>query len=155
MTLSSKILAALFLAATPALPALAGDITVVDAYARVSTPMSKSGAAFMQIDNAGATPDRLVSAASDSAKVAELHTHIEGANGVMMMRAVPEGFAIPAHGTHMLARGGDHVMLMGLTRSLKQGDVIHLTLTFEKAGKVEVTLPVDNAREGSMAKTTN
>ena len=154
MPLSRPILAAAtaVLVAVFALPALAGDITVKDPYARVSSAISKSGAAFMEIDNSGATPDRLISVTSDAAKVAELHTHVEGANGVMMMRAVPEGFPVAAHGKHMLARGGDHVMLMGLTKPLKEGDVIHITLTFEKAGKITVEVPVDNTREGPIAK---
>jgi copper(I)-binding protein len=46
-------------------------------------------------------------------------------------------------------RGGDHIMLMGLTRAFKDGDMIHLTLTFEHAGVVDVDVPVDNARTGA------
>ncbi|MER3484909.1 MAG: hypothetical protein C4345_01930, partial [Chloroflexota bacterium] len=37
--------------------------------------------------------------------------------------------------------GGYHIMLIGLTRDLKAGDRYELTLQFEKAG--EVTLTVD------------
>jgi hypothetical protein len=67
----------------------------------------------------------------------------------MQMMHVPEGFAIPAGGEHALARGGDHVMLMGLTREVADGDVINLTLVFEKAGEIVVEAPVDNARKAA------
>ena len=50
----------------------------------------------------------------------------------------------------MLARGGDHVMLMGLTGPLKDGDSFPLTLTFEHAGNVTVDVVVDSARDATM-----
>ena len=130
-----------------ALPALAEGITIHEPYARVSTMMSKSGAAFMVIENTGATEDRLIAASSDVAEKVELHTHKEDAQGVMQMLEVPEGFAIPAGGSHALARGGDHVMFLGLTRSLKDGDLVTLSLTFEKAGVVTLDVPVDMTRK--------
>ncbi len=128
-----------------ALPANADDgIHVDDAYAR-ATP--QSAAVFMAIVNHGPDADRLLSARTDAAGMAGLHTHAETADGVMTMPDVPEGFAIPGHDAHVLARGGDHVMLMGLTRPLKQGDTIRLILTFERAGEVTLEVPVDNDRK--------
>jgi copper(I)-binding protein len=127
-----------------AAPAFA-DITVSDAYARASTPMAKSGAAFMTITNTGEA-DRLIGVESDAADRVELHTHISDANGVMKMTHVEEGFEIPAQSTHLLERGGDHVMFMGLTAPFEEGKTVHVTLTFEKAGPVEVDIPVDLAR---------
>jgi len=130
-----------------AMPAFAGDIMVEDAYARTSTMMSKSGAAFMMLMNHGAEDDRLVSASSDVAQRVELHTHKEDANGVMQMLKVEEGFPIPAGGMHALARGGDHVMFMGLNRQLAQGDIVTVTLSFEKAGDMTIEVPVDLERK--------
>ena len=130
-----------------AMPAFAGDIMVEDAYARTSTMMSKSGAAFMVLMNHGDEDDRLVGATSDVAKRVELHTHKEDANGVMQMLKVEEGFPIPAGGMHALARGGDHVMFMGLNRQLEQGDIVTVTLSFEKAGDMTIEVPVDLERK--------
>jgi periplasmic copper chaperone A len=138
-----------FLAATAAtlafaLPAAADDgVLIEQAYARAS---AHSGAVFMVIANHSAVDDRLVLVSTDAAKLAELHTHKEDANGVMQMMAVPEGLVIPAEGEHALARGGDHIMLMGLSNPLKAGDTVHLTLTFEHAGVVEVDVPVESDR---------
>ena len=133
-------------AALWALPALAdGTITVSDAYARFM-PGSMAGAAFMTIENTGDSDDRLVDAAAEVAEKVELHTHKHGSDGTMQMVHVPEGFAIPAHGTHVLERGADHVMFMGLKEMPADGATVHLTLTFEKAGAIELDVPVDNAR---------
>lgn len=148
MTLLKSLLAAT--AMVVALPAFAQDITITDAYARTSGMMAKSGAAFMVIENHAAADDRLVSATSDVAQRVELHTHIAGADGVMQMVEVPEGFVVPAQGSHALARGGDHVMFLGLTRELEQGDKVSVTLTFEKAGPMTVEIPVDLARKDGM-----
>ncbi len=133
---------------TLALPAFAGDmIKVMDPYARAASPNAKSGAAFMMLMNHGDTDDRLIAATSDVAKKVELHTHIEKADGVMQMRHDPDGFEIPAGGGHALQRGGDHVMFMGLNKSLNDGDTVSVTLTFEKAGDITVEIPVDLSRK--------
>ncbi|PWE32025.1 copper-binding protein [Maritimibacter sp. 55A14] len=128
------------------MPALAGDIAISDAYARAATPTAKTGAAFMTIANSGSEPDRLIGVTTEAAAKAELHTHTQTSDGMMQMRAVEDGFAIPAGGMHMLARGGDHVMLMGLTAPLRHGDEIEMKLRFEKAGDIAVTIPVDLER---------
>lgn len=130
-----------------AMPAWAESaITVHDAYARVATKVSKSGAAFMVIENASDTADQLIGVKSDIAKRVQLHTHVDDGNGTMQMRHVEEGFVIPANGTHQLGRGGDHVMFMGLTQGLKHGDVVSFTLVFENAGEVSLDVPVDLER---------
>lgn len=134
-------------AATAALFALpvSADIVINDAYARVASPMAQSGAAFMGIQNTGAEGDRLVSARSDVAQRVELHTHIADGD-VMRMVEVEEGFEIPAGETHMLERGGHHVMFMGLNRQLAHGDEVAVTLVFENAGEMDVIIPVDLER---------
>ncbi|MFW2588028.1 copper chaperone PCu(A)C [Sagittula sp. SSi028] len=131
-----------------ALPAFA-EISVSDAYARASSPTAKAGAAFMMIENTGAEEDRLLSAESDVAARVELHTHKDLGDGVMKMMHVEEGFVIPAGGMHALKRGGDHVMFMGLNRSLTEGESVSVTLTFEQAGEVTVEVPVDLTRQDS------
>ena len=150
MTVTRAISAAL-LALVVSGPAFA-EITIEDPYASSASPMAKTGAAFMKIMNSGEEADRLVSAASDIAQRVELHTHIETGDGVMQMVEVEEGFVIPAGGMHALARGGDHVMFMGLNEPLENGETISGSLTFEKAGPMTVEIPVDLERvpEGGM-----
>jgi len=128
-----------------ALPAVADDIMVMDPYARVSRPGGPTGAIFMVLHNMGDTEDRLIAAQTPVAQLVQIHTHIED-NGVMKMRKIEGGIPLPAGGMHELARGGDHVMLMGITENLIDGTTIPLTLTFEVAGDVTLEVPVDNNR---------
>ena len=129
-----------------ALPAVAADthapIGVTDGFVLVSHEHAQSGAAFMRLENRQGVDDRLIAAASDVAQRVELHTHTEDAQGVMRMVEVEEGFPLPAGGHHDLARGGDHVMFLGLTRPLAQGDSVTLTLEFEQAGALTLELTV-------------
>lgn len=147
MSFKTTVLAAV--AAALAFPALAdmAKIIVDDPYARSSGAMASSGAAFMTLMNHTDQDDRLIAASSDAAARVELHTHKENSDGVMRMMEVKEGFAVPAGGMHALARGGDHVMLMGLTAPMEQGGTVTLTLTFEKAGEITVDVPVDLERK--------
>jgi periplasmic copper chaperone A len=146
MSFKSTILAATA-AIVMASTAFAEGVEVHDAYARSASEMAATGAAFMVIHNHGGAPDRLVGASSDIAARVELHTHREDSNGVMRMIHVEEGFDLPTDGEIIMERGGHHVMFMGLTKPLKQGDVIDLTLTFETAGDVVVQVPVDLERQ--------
>jgi hypothetical protein len=137
---------ALLAGACALIPALASaQVAIEDPYARAASPSAISGAAFMQIMNMGEAEDRLVAAASDVAERVELHTHVMDGD-VMRMVEVEEGFAVPAGESISLERGGMHVMFLGLNRPLTQGDEVEVTLTFEQAGDVTVTIPVDNER---------
>ncbi|MEJ2028685.1 MAG: copper chaperone PCu(A)C [Maritimibacter sp.] len=139
------------MAASFALPAFAGsEISIEDAYARSSGMTAMAGAAFFAIHNTGDEDDRLVAASSDVAKMVQLHTHIIDDDGVAKMREVPDGFPVPAGGDHMLARGGDHVMFMGLKAPMNDGDIVHVVLTFEKAGDIALDIPVDLNRDDAM-----
>lgn len=137
-------------AACVSLPALAADIMIDDAYFRSNGPNAKVGAAFMHILNLGETEDRLIAVKSDLAKRVELHTHKE-TDGVMKMTELEDGIVLPAGGMAMLKRGGDHVMFMGVTEPLKDGAEIDVTLIFEQAGEIKVTLPVDRTRKEKKA----
>lgn len=135
-------------AALLGLPAFAQDgIQITQAYARSLGGVGSSGAIFFEIENTSDKDDRLIDVTSDVAQKVQLHTHKAGADGVMQMLHVPEGFPVAAMAKHALARGGDHVMLMGLTRDLNDGDLISLTLTFESAGQMVIEVPVDNTRK--------
>ena len=149
--------AAAALALMLAAPAFAQEhpegLHIHDVYARSNGAVGGSGAVFFMIHNNTETDDRLIAVATDVAQKAELHTHVESADGVMQMVQIEGGIALPSGEMHELARGGDHVMLMGLTRALKDGDQFSLTLTFEKAGEVQIEATIDNARkpgEGGM-----
>jgi len=118
-------------------------MVIAHSFARANGASAKAGAAFMIIKNFTDDDDRLIGVVSNVSKKTELHTHKIDANGVMKMGPIAGGLAVPAHSQIELKRGGNHVMMMGLNRSLNQGDVVTLTLTFEKAGEMVMDVPVD------------
>jgi copper(I)-binding protein len=92
----------------------------------------------MVINNSGAEAYALIGAtvSADLVEVVELHTVVEE-GGVMKMSPV-EKIEVPANGEVMLKPGSFHVMMIGVKQELKPGDLVKLSLTFEKAGTVEL-----------------
>lgn len=136
MKTMTAIAAALLFAA----PACAADLSVSDAFLRASPKVGNVGAGFVTITNTGATADRLMGASADVSKRVELHTHIKDGE-IFRMRQV-ESIAVPAGGKTELKPGGDHIMFIDLTAPLKEGQKVPVTLSFEKAGKITVEVPV-------------
>lgn len=122
-------------------PAAVGDLRILQPWARAGAGQAKTGAAFMTIANIGGTDDKLVAASTANAKKTEIH-ETTMADGVMKMRMLMGGLAIPAGGKVELKPMGLHVMLMGVTEKLVEGETLVLTLTFEKAGSVDVAVPI-------------
>lgn len=131
----------LALAAGAASPgsASAQSIQVVDAWSRPTPPGTDVGVAYFTIRNSGKS-DRLLRVSSPVAKRAELHISAMK-DGVMTMEglgSVDVGSGAPV----AFEPSGKHVMLMGLKRPLKEGDVFPLTLTFANAGPVQTSVRV-------------
>lgn len=117
------------------------SISIEKPFSRATPGGSKVGVGYMTITNKGAAMDRLLSASSPAAGKVEIH-EMTMQGGVMKMRELPSGLPIEAGKTISLAPGGYHLMLMGLKAPLKQGNKVPVTLNFEKAGKIDVTLDV-------------
>jgi periplasmic copper chaperone A len=145
IVLSTRLLAALALALAAG-AALAHDYTVghlsiAHPYARPTPPGARTGGAYFTVRNNGTQPDRLVRVASPAAQSVELHSMTMDGN-LMKMRAVP-ALDIPAGVTVTLGSGGYHVMLVNLAHPLTVGSNVPLTLTFERAGSIDVSAPVE------------
>jgi periplasmic copper chaperone A len=118
----------------------AKTLKVEGAFARATIGAGKTGAAYLTIHNPTSEADRLIGASTSAAKRVAPHTHLHE-DGVMKMRPI-KAVEIPAHGMAELKPGGDHLMLMGLKAPLKKGAEFSLTLKFEKAGAVSVTVKI-------------
>ena len=129
--------------ADPAFPqaTATSTITIEQPWARATASGAQTGAVYMTLDNKASSPDRLTGASSDVADKLQIH-EIKVENGVMQMRELAGGLSIPAGGSVMLKPGSYHVMLIGLKKPLTAGEKIPLTLTFEKAGNISVTVSV-------------
>jgi periplasmic copper chaperone A len=119
----------------------AGDLVITQAWTRATPGGAKIGGGFLTIENKGSSPDKLIGASADGAGKIEVH-EMATTEGVMKMRPVEGGLAIEPGKTVKLAPGGYHLMMMDLKSPLKQGDKLPITLQFEKAGKVAVTLDI-------------
>jgi periplasmic copper chaperone A len=144
------IVTAFIVVVAPALAQAAGTITVEQPWARATPAGAKTGAVYMTLDNKSATGDRLTGASSDVADKLQIH-EMKVENGVMQMRELAGGLPIPAGGSVMLKPGSYHVMLIGLKKPLTPGETFPLTLTFEKAGTISVTVPVQAMAAGQGA----
>ena len=124
-----------------------GDIHVEHAFATPSLAGSSNGAAyFASLENAGDKADRLVRASTPVAASVELHSMAMDAQGVMRMREV-DGIALaPKAAIKMRPGQGFHLMMIGLREPLKEGATFPMTLTFERAGKLEVKVVVQTPR---------
>lgn len=116
-----------------------GALEISGGFTRATLPNAPVGGGFLTITNTGAEGDRLVSASAPIAKETQIHEMaMEG--DVMKMRQLKDGLDLPAGETVTLEPGGFHLMFMGLNGAIAEGDVVPVTLTFEKAGTVTVEL---------------
>ena len=121
-----------------------GDLTIGHPWSRATLPGAKVAAGYLTVKNTGSTPDRLVSVTADIAGKGEIH-EMTVKDGVMNMRPLAGGIEIPAGGEVKLEPGSYHVMFMGLKAPAVEGVKFPGTLTFEKAGTVEVEFAVEKA----------
>ena len=119
----------------------AGALDIKDPWARATVPGQANGAGYLEVDNMGSTPDRLVSVHSDAAQKVEMHT-MTMENGTAQMREVDGGVEVPAGGKVTVAPGGYHLMFVKLKAPFAAGASVPVVLTFQKAGDVKVMMPV-------------
>jgi copper(I)-binding protein len=118
----------------------ASGISIEHVWARASAGTATTGAAYLTVTDTG-RPDRLVGASTPAATSAQLHETIHD-NGVMKMRPVAAVELAPGKPV-TFSPGGYHVMLIGLKAPLKAGDSVPLTLNFEHAQPITVTIQIE------------
>jgi len=120
--------------------------TVTDAWVR-SNP-NGMGAAYFSITMP--SDDRLISAAVDPSIAARIEVHevIEDA-GLMRMREVDGGIALPAGESVEFRPGGYHLMLLDMPAMLEVGSTVTLTLRFATSAQLVIEAEV---REGMDAE---
>jgi len=126
-----------------------GSIEIHHPYAQTTRPGMRNGAVyFLSIQNKGETPDRLLSAQSSVAERVELH-RMSMDGQIMRMREVESIGLLPNE--KLSFRHGQsnnyHIMLLNLKASLKEGDRFLVSLRFENAGEIEITVHVQNLKE--------
>lgn len=134
----TALLIAVILALSP-LSAMAEDaVRINDPWARATILSSRPGAAYLTIESA--RDDRLLTVESPVADRVMIHA-TENNDDINRMVHL-DALDLPAGEPVALAPGGTHLMLMGLNERLTEGARFPLTLRFERAGEVTVTVPV-------------
>ena len=120
-----------------------GPIKIEQPWSRATPKGATIAAGYMKITNTGTTPDRLV---GGSAPFGKFEIHEMAMDGkVMKMRELRDGIEIKPGATVEFKPGSYHLMFTGLARPLTAGQRLKGTLTFEKAGTVEVEYLVQAA----------
>lgn len=119
-------------------------VQVESPWMRPTIGRSTSSAAYMTLENRGSQPDQLVAASSPAAGKVELHENIRDGD-VMKMREV-KTIEIKPGDKIELKPGGLHMMLFDVKAPLKPGQSVPMTLRFERAGEVQVEVPVRQAK---------
>lgn len=115
-----------------------GGLEIADAWARASA--TRTGAAYLTLENKGSEADTLIEVRSPVAERVEIHD-MTMEDMVMRMRRL-DNLPVAAGESVQLAPGGKHIMLIGLSGPLEEGATVPLTLVFEKAGELAVEAPV-------------
>jgi copper(I)-binding protein len=130
-----------------------GEIIIAHPYAYPSIPGANNGVAYIKsIKNEGSNTIKLLRASSAIAQGVEIHQMKMDGN-TMKMRAI-QYLEIPANSEIKLDAGnpqGLHIMLIGIKRTLKEGDRFPLILQFDDDQKVEVEVWVE--RQGNHLST--
>ncbi|MFD4660182.1 copper chaperone PCu(A)C [Kitasatospora sp. NPDC058444] len=109
-------------------------ISVADSYIPLP-PAGGMAAGYLTVRNDGGQ-DELLKVTSPAAGSVTMHRSTESS-----MEQV-DSLDVPAHGALKLARGGNHLMIMGWQKAPAIGDELELDLTFSKSGTISVRVPV-------------
>lgn len=142
------LLAATLLGTFPAFAQTAA-IQVEQPWARATPGAARSGAVYLTLTDHGAA-DTLTGASTPVAGMAMIHESVVD-NGVSKMRML-DGVKLPPDAAVTLKPGGIHIMLTELTAPLRVGASFPLTLTFEKAPPLTVTVRVMQVGAAGPAK---
>lgn len=119
---------------------MAAGVTLNDQWA--SAADAGMAAMFGTFSNTGHHAAHIVAGHSPAAGSVEIHEVVADEGGTKMMRPKSGGLTVPAEGTHELAPGGDHLMLMDLRQPLRPGAEVTLTVVFEDGSELPVTAQI-------------
>ena len=98
---------------------------------------------YMKLKNGGTASERLLRATTTLADKIDL---IEPRTlGSMALPTVATALSVPARGELVLNADGPHLLLSGVKKRLNAYDSFKITLVFERAGRMEIEVMVEEA----------
>ena len=120
-------------------------IVIQNTMIKTTPPGINNSAAYLTILNNSDKDIILTDVASDAAQLVEMHEHIMS-NGAMKMQRI-EPLKIEANGSVKFQPGGYHIMFIGVTQNIKDGDKIDITLSFDDGTKKIISSIAKNKYE--------
>jgi len=133
-------------AATQAHEYAAGNIDIDHPWTRAVPAGAQTAAGYATITNTGQEPDRLIGGSAAGAEAVEVH-EMSMQDGVMRMRQLEKGLEIAPGETVELKPGSYHLMMIGLNAAYEEGETVKGSMTFEKAGTVDIEFVVEGMGE--------
>ncbi|WP_298773249.1 copper chaperone PCu(A)C [uncultured Shewanella sp.] len=127
---------------------VSAKVELLTGYVRAMPASVPNSAAYLSLSNQGEEID-LVSVQTNVAEEAQLHRLIEE-NGMIKMRQAAK-FTVPNNGELTLVETGNHIMLIGLNRTLEVGNTVDLVLLFDNGETLPVSLPVKKQQHSATA----
>ena len=121
-----------------------GSLDIGHPWTRATPKGATVAGGYLKITNKGQTADRLTAAMFTGAGKVEIH-EMAMSGTTARMRELKSGLEIKPGETVELKPGSFHIMFMGLKQPLEKDQRIKGSLTFEKAGSVEVEFVVEAA----------
>ncbi len=118
-----------------------GSLTIEHPHIPATVKAAPVAAGYLIIKNNGSEDDRLLNVSAGFSAKQQIHS-MTMVEGVMRMRPLKDGVAIPAGGEISLKKGGNHLMFMKLSEQMQAGELRDVTLIFEKAGEVKIGMIV-------------
>jgi hypothetical protein len=119
---------------------IAANIEIQKAYIRETLPGNEISSAYMTIVNHSDKAVKLVSISSNISPKIEIHAHVME-NSMMKMEQL-DAISVKANAQVVLQPYGLHLMIFGLKKGLKAGQMVTLTLHFADQHVMNVTVPV-------------
>lgn len=112
------------------------ELAVTDAW--VKSASGGMTAAFATLTNTTDHQVTVTGVTTQASGMVQLH-EVVMVGGVSQMQPKTGGFVVPPHGTHTLAPGGDHIMLMDLAKPIQPGDSLPFVLSLRDGTTVRFT----------------
>ncbi|WP_428408174.1 copper chaperone PCu(A)C [Hyphococcus sp.] len=124
-------------------------ITAGNAWLRAAGEGAAMSAAYVELCNGADAADRLIAARFDGANAVEIHMTKMSDDGVASMAPAANGVELPPHEMTSLAPGGAHIMLIGISAPIEEGEEAAITLEFENAAPVTLMFEARSRTDAS------
>ena len=118
-----------------------GDIVVEQAWARLAPGGAGTGSVYLTVHNKSGQDDLLLAVDSNVAESTAVYS-TEVKDGVVSMNPMPMGVNLPSHGELVMRPGGIHIMVTGVSKNTKVGDLMPVKMVFRDAGSLDFEVPV-------------